>query len=117
MTDPIPPLYKPRDNVLLNGVPSTVLSWPADNAVAAFAWFEQHANNTNSYTRLMGILGTDSIEPYDGPKVKTSLDEDALAAQAPADTIEETAVVAPVDPEPVAVVEDVPAEAASTDSK
>lgn len=99
MTNPIPPRYSQRDNVLLNGVPSTVLSWPPDNEDGKYAQFEQPGAQTGSYNRMMGILGTDKIEDYTGDRIRTSLEESALSAQAPADTIEE------VPEEPIGVAE------------
>lgn len=80
MTGPVTPTYNVRDRILVNGVPSTVHSWPATNV--GYASIEQYNAFTNSYTRLMAIVGTDIIAPYTGAAFPTSIDEPALTAQA-----------------------------------
>lgn len=84
------PQYQARDKIVANGIPATVLSWPVTNEGPASIEFYDTAQR--SYTRAMIHVGFDTVSAYTGDHFPTSLDEDNLSAQAPADTIEEAPV-------------------------
>lgn len=66
MTDPTPPLHAKGDMILLDGVITRVLSWPAENN-GPFFW-EQYSKHTKSWTTgTTHTFGVD-IEDYDGPE-------------------------------------------------
>lgn len=106
MTNPTPPLYKQGDVVLIDGLVTTITSWPATNE-GYFAWEREDADS--AITRGTSFYGQNEAgeplqvavvpQPYDGPAPANAIGVDA-----------ETGLVANVptpDAAPV-VVEDVP---------
>lgn len=74
MTSPVTPLHKQGDSIFMNGVQTTVLSWPALN-VGPFMW-EQYNPYTQGFTR-----GTSYVEQL----ATTATDPTAAVAEDPAD--------------------------------
>lgn len=131
MTNPILPLYKAGDVVLLDGQVVTIKSWPATNE-GFFAW-DRYVAATNPAQESSLVQGTSwygrteageplqsaaNVQPYSGPAVWTlaappvdaaDVVVDGLVDESPADV--EADAVEPVEDVPAPAVEE-PAPAA-----